>query len=234
MAEQNPLEHYFRTNDKRLIHKWMHYFEVYHRHFERFRGRPVVVLEFGVNQGGSLQMWQDYFGPEAKIYGVDIDPRCKQFEGDNIEIFIGDQADRGFLREVVAAVGAPIDVVIEDGGHHMRQQKVTFRNIYPHMSDDGCFLTEDTHTSYREKFGGGYRRPGTFMEFAKGRIDQLNAWHSKDRDQFKVDTFTRHTSSMHFYDSIVVFERGRRTKPEHRVTGEPTFREFSPDLRLES
>jgi hypothetical protein len=233
MAPVNPLEEYFRNNESRLIHKWMHYFDIYHRHFERFRGRPVVVLEFGVNQGGSLEMWRDYFGPDAKIYGVDIDPRCRQFEGDNMHIMIGDQADKEFLGQVVAEIGAPIDVVIEDGGHRMRQQKMTFRHIYPHMSDDGCFLTEDTHTSYWRRYGGGFRRRGTFMEFAKNKVDQLNAWHSRTRD-LQVDEFTRTTDSMHFYDSIVVFERGRRTKPEHRVTGHPTFREFPDDWRLDA
>ena len=229
----NPLEQYFRNNDSHLIHKWMHYFEIYHRHFERFRGRPVVVLEFGVNQGGSLEMWRDYFGPDAKIYGVDIDPRCLKYEGDNIRILIGDQADKEFLQRLVDEIEAPIDVVIEDGGHRMRQQKMTFRHIYPHMSDDGCFLTEDTHTSYRAGYGGGFRRRGTFMQFAKNKVDQLNAWHSKTED-LQVDEFTRTTDSIHFYDSIVVFERGKRTKPVHRVTGRATFRKFRDSLRLDS
>jgi cephalosporin hydroxylase len=231
MAGVNPLEEYFRNNDSRLIHKWMHYFDVYHRHFERFRGRPVVVLEFGVNQGGSLEMWRDYFGPEAKIFGVDIDPRCQQFEADNIRILIGDQADKEFLEHVVAEIGVPIDVVIEDGGHRMRQQKMTFKHIYPHMSDDGCFLTEDTHTSYWGRYGGGFRRPSTFMQFAKNKVDQLNAWHSQT-EEFQVDEFTRTTDSIHFYDSIVVFERGMRTKPEDKVTGRATFRKFRDSLRL--
>ena len=52
----NPLERYFRRNHGRLIHKWVHYFDIYDRHFSRFRGRPIVVLEFGVFHGGSLQM----------------------------------------------------------------------------------------------------------------------------------------------------------------------------------
>jgi len=73
VTADNPLEKYFRDN--RLIHKWMHYFDVYHRHFERFRGQPIVLVEFGVSQGGSLQMWRDYFGDQATIYGVDIDER---------------------------------------------------------------------------------------------------------------------------------------------------------------
>ena len=38
MGSENPLEQYFRANQGRLIHKWMHYFDIYHRHFERFRG----------------------------------------------------------------------------------------------------------------------------------------------------------------------------------------------------
>jgi hypothetical protein len=232
MAGVNPLEEYFRTNDSRLIHKWMHYFEIYHRHFERFRGRPVVVLEFGVNQGGSLEMWREYFGPDAKIFGVDIDPRCEQFGGDHTRILIGDQADKDFLQQVVDEIGEPIDVVIEDGGHRMRQQKMTFRHIYPHMSDDGCFLTEDTHTSYWEGYGGGFRRPGTFMQFAKNKVDQLNAWHSRT-EELQVDDFTRSTDSIHFYDSIVVFERSRRIEPEHRITGRATFGRWRNRLRLD-
>ena len=80
MPRLNPLERYFEAHKGRRIHKWMHYFDIYDRHFSKFRGRPVVVLEFGVQYGGSAQMWREYFGPDAKIYGVDIDPRCQHWE----------------------------------------------------------------------------------------------------------------------------------------------------------
>jgi len=218
---ENPLETYFRGNDRRLIHKWLHYFDIYHRHFERFRGRPVVILEFGVNQGGSLQMWRHYFGRKATIYGVDIDPRCAQLGGRRIKVFIGDQEDREFLRSIADEIG-PIDVLIEDGGHTMGQQIATFEELYPRMTADGVFLIEDVHTSYWPNYGGGYRKPGTFMEYAKGLADQLNAWHSRDED-LVVDEFTRTTRSMHFYDSIVVFERGTVTKPRSEKTGRRSF-----------
>jgi hypothetical protein len=220
-AAVNPLEQYFRHNTGRIIHKWLHYFEIYHRHFERFRGKPVVILEFGVNQGGSLEMWRDYFGPQAKIFGVDIDPRCAELGGPGTKIFIGDQEDREFLRSIAAEIG-PIDVLIEDGGHTMGQQLATFEELYPHLTADGVFLIEDVQTSYRPRYGGGYRRPGTFMEFAKGLTDQLNAWHSRD-EGFVIDEFTRTTKSMHFYDSIVVFERGSVSAPRSKKTGKRSF-----------
>ena len=221
MTVDNPLEKYFRSNNKRLIHKWMHYFEIYHRHLERFRGKPVTVLEFGVSHGGSLQMWRDYFGRRAMIYGVDIDPRCAKLGGRRTKVFIGDQEDRDFLRSIADEIG-PIDVLIEDGGHTMGQQIATFEELYQRMSPDGVFLIEDLHTSYWTRFGGGYRLPGTFIEYAKGLTDQLNAWHSRE-EEFVVDEFTRTTRSMHFYDSIIVFERGVVTPPHHERTGRWSF-----------
>jgi hypothetical protein len=222
MGLQNPLEQYFRDNERRLIHKWVHYFEIYHRHLERFRGRRVVVLEFGVSHGGSLQMWRDYFGRRARIYGVDIDPRCERLgRGRRTKVFIGDQADREFLKSVLAATG-PVDVLIEDGGHTMEQQIATFEEFYPHMKEDGVFLIEDLHTSYWESYGGGHGRPGTFIEYAKGLLDQLNAWHSRE-GSLVVDDFTRTTRSMHFYDSIIVFERGTVAAPHAEKTGRRTL-----------
>src|ERR1700728_4013381 len=34
----------FLTNDRRLIHKWKHYFPVYERHFGRFINTDVVLI----------------------------------------------------------------------------------------------------------------------------------------------------------------------------------------------
>ena len=166
-------------------------------------------------------MWRNYFGRRAKIYGVDINPECQRFEGRGIKVLIGDQEDREFLRRLAEQVG-PIDVVIDDGGHTMGQQITTFEVLYPRMSEDGCYLTEDVHTSYLPRYGGGYRRPGTFMEYAKGLTDKLNAWYVKD-GSIAPDRFTRSTRSVHFYDSIVVFERGRVKRPTKRKTGTPQF-----------
>lgn len=34
--KKSDLETYFRTNNSRLIHKWIHYFDIYERHFNKF------------------------------------------------------------------------------------------------------------------------------------------------------------------------------------------------------
>ena len=63
----------------------------------KYKNRDIVLLEVGVSNGGSINMWSSYFGKNSKIYGIDIDPRCKEFEDKNIEIFIGSQSEKNFL-----------------------------------------------------------------------------------------------------------------------------------------
>jgi hypothetical protein len=84
----NPLIEYLeRTPDGRMIHRLRHYFDIYHRHFAGFRGQPLTMIEIGVFNGGSLRMWRDYFGPQATIVGVDINPECKQFSEPGIDCY---------------------------------------------------------------------------------------------------------------------------------------------------
>lgn len=219
----SDLEKYFRRNNDRLINKWIHYFDVYERHFSRFRDKEIVILEIGVYHGGSLQMWRDYFGHKAKIYAIDVDPRCKDLGGENIKIFIGSQSDRKFLREIKAQI-PPIDILIDDGGHTMTQQVVTFEELYDHIKDNGIYLCEDTHTSYWLNYGGGHERKGTFIEYSKNFIDSLNAWHSEQKS-LVVNDFTRSANSIHYYDSVVIIEKKKRNKPFSEMTGNPSFQD---------
>lgn len=175
----NDLEAYFYGNTGRLLHKWLHYFKLYDRHFSKFRGRPITLIEIGVFHGGSLQMWKDYFGPEARIVGVDYDPRCLALADEHVQVIIGDQDDRTFLRALRQEIGT-VDIVIDDGGHRMSQQIGTFDELWPAVAEGGVYLIEDLHTSYWPEYGGGYGDPTTFVEFAKTLIDKMNAWHTRD------------------------------------------------------
>lgn len=214
----NDLETYFKGNTGRLIHKWHHYFEIYDRHFSRYRGSDVHLVEFGVSHGGSLQMWKHYFGPGAKIFGVDINPQCKKLEEEQVEIFIGDQADRSFLKQL--AVKLPrIDILIDDGGHTMQQQINTFEELFPCIEKNGIYLCEDIHTSYWPKFGGAYKRPDTFVEYSKNFIDSIHAWDSSQPDALNVTEFTKSVHSLHYYNGILVIEKRPIEKPFHLKTG---------------
>lgn len=226
----NDLEKYFRSNEKRLIHKWINYFDVYERHFSKYRNKDVVILEIGVYEGGSLQMWKDYFGDKAKIFAIDLDPRCKQLEEENIVIFTGSQSDRKFLRNLRNEIPM-IDIMIDDGGHMMTQQIVSFDELFDHIKEDGIYLCEDTHTSYILHYGGGHRRRGTFIEYSKNFIDYLNAHHSKQRS-LKVNEFTKSVNSIHYYDSIVVIEKKIMSMNYHEQIGKRSLETYPIDKNI--
>jgi SAM-dependent methyltransferase len=196
----------FQNNDRRMIHKWKHYFPAYETHFARYVNRPVLFFEIGCGQGGSLQLWKRYLGPHARIVGVDIRPEVKKFSEDQIDIRIGDQSDTSFLESLLQEFGTP-DVVLDDGSHVMQHIVTTFGFLYPRTANDGVYLVEDLHTAYWDEYGGGVKREGSFIELCKELIDELNADWS--RGVLPPTEFTRSTLSMHFYDSMAIFERGR-------------------------
>jgi predicted O-methyltransferase YrrM len=212
---------YFENHEHRLIHKWMHYFEIYERHFHQFRGKDMTMLEFGVLHGGSLQMWKHYFGPGAKITGADINPRCAELAEERIDIIIADQENRESLKNIVAT-RPQFDIILDDGGHTMTQQITTFQELWFHLKDGGVYLCEDVMTSYWPAYGGGHRNPGNFVEYTKNLIDQLYAWHSPD-PALQVNAFTMSGFAIHYYDSIVVIEKRKMTPPVVRMKGKPSF-----------
>jgi hypothetical protein len=215
------LRDFFERDDHRLIHKWMHYFEIYESHFSKFRGKDIVLLEFGVLHGGSLQMWKEYFGSGSRIIGADINPRCITLEEDRIEIKLADQDSTESLAKLASDLPA-IDIVIDDGGHVMHQQNNTFEVFWPKLKNGGIYLCEDTHTSYWPAFGGAFFKEDTFIERSKRLIDKLTAWHSQD-PRLVVDEFTRSIGGMHFYDSVVVMDKKVVEPPSTRMKGVPSF-----------
>ncbi|MDO9375071.1 MAG: class I SAM-dependent methyltransferase [Ferruginibacter sp.] len=205
----NELEHFFKNEEHRLIHKWNHYFEIYDRHLKHLKDRKINILEIGVCHGGSLQMWDFYFKGNAFVYGIDINPECKKLENENVQIFIGSQEDEQFLETIKRTI-PKVDVLIDDGGHTMKQQVNTLKYLFDHVADDGIYICEDLHTSYWKSFGGGYKKKRSFIEFSKNFIDKIHAWHSP---KISVDHFTRSTHSLHYYDSMLVIEKRKMTPP---------------------
>ena len=201
--------------------KWDPYFDVYETHFGRFRNRAPRILEIGVQHGGSSQMWLDYFGKGAQVVGVDIDPRCVQHVQPDVEVVIGDQGSESFWRAFFEDRRESFDIVIDDGSHYQQDMILTFLLVAPHIRDGGVFLVEDTHTSYFSHHQIPPRAPdpdtgsygkNSFMKFAKAGIDALNVGHIQDGSQLHpiiLESYERVTS-MHFYDSIVVYDIGTR------------------------
>ena len=219
----NDLQKYFENNNKKDINKWLHYFDIYEENFSKYRNKKITVLEIGVFRGGSLSMWKKYFGTQAKIIGIDINPECKQFERENIKIYIGDQTNEDFLHSVLIDNDKP-DIIIDDGGHTSNQQITSFNYLYEKLKYGGTYLVEDTHTSYYRQYQD---RPDqlTFIEYAKHLSDELNDWYrvnhhrvyKKKIDEANVSFWAKNIHKISFYNSIVVFEKKESQIPLSQI-----------------
>src|SRR5262249_41778693 len=95
-----------------------------------------------------------------------------------------------------------------DGSHMMQHMIATFELMYDRMQSNGVYIVEDTHACYIDELGGGYKREGSFMEFVKDKLDEINAVFTGGA--VPVSEFTRSTDCIACYDSVVVFERRRQ------------------------
>jgi hypothetical protein len=215
--QPGPLERYFdAVSEGPGIWKWRHYFDIYHRHFQKFVGRPVVVVEIGIYSGGSLLMWRDYFGEQSRIVGVDIEPACRQYAADSIDVFIGDQQDRGFWRDFCRQVPR-IDIVIDDGGHQPEQQIATLECLLPHVSAGGVYLCEDVH-GQRNRFGG----------YVGGLVQGLNHHDLLPQDEQSTLALgvQQSIASVHHYPFCVVIEKS--PAPVERFVGHKHGTQWQP------
>jgi hypothetical protein len=178
------------------------YFDVYDQLLSPFIGKNITFVEIGILGGGSLFMWRNFFGPNARIIGIDLNPEAKKWEEHGFEIFIGSQSDPSFWEEFIKTIGS-VDIVLDDGGHTYLQQIVTVESLLEHINDNGLLIVEDAHTSYTDGFGD---RRASFINYVKIWIDKINSRFA----QFPKTQKDRRVWSVEIFESIVAFKINRK------------------------
>jgi hypothetical protein len=158
-------------------------------------------------------MWRKFFGDQAVIFGVDVNPDCAIYDGKHASVRIGSQADPAFLRQVVDEMGG-LDVVLDDGSHIASHQRTSFAVLFPLLSEGGVYAIEDLHTAYWPYMEGGLRRRGTAIEFLKDKIDAMHRQYY-ERGMNTPASMTD-IESLQFFDSIAAI-RKRKQRPRQHV-----------------
>ena len=93
-----------RTGDRTLF-KMAHYLPLYDDLLAPLQGRDISFLEIGIYKGGSMPMWQGFFGQGARLTFLDIDPACQTLQLPGTRVEIGDQSDPAFLARISSEHG---------------------------------------------------------------------------------------------------------------------------------
>lgn len=180
------------------------YFDVYEKYFSNYKGQKIIFVEIGVYNGGSLKIWKKFFGDNAKIIGIDINPECKKFEEPGIDIYIGNQSDPNFWYNFFQKVGN-VDIILDDGGHTNLDQIITTTQCIPYINDGGILMVEDVSTSYINSYNS--KKSFSFINFAKKIIDDVN--YTYDNSKKFNFSLNKYIYSTHFYESMVIFKVNR-------------------------
>lgn len=194
---QESLSALYACHSGKVSDKWAIYLREYDRLLSPYRTRGIRLLEVGLQNGGSLEIWGRYFANAIQIVGCDIDPLCSnlRYEDPRIQVVVGD-ANSPAVQHQITSSGFPYDVIIDDGSHTSKDIIQFFCAYFSELSDGGVFIVEDLHCSYWEAFEGGLSRPLSSISFFTALVDVINAEHwaikGLDARTYLDDVFQHH------------------------------------------
>lgn len=235
----------------KTIDKWSWYFAGYERYFESMMDQPINLLEIGVRNGGSLELWAEYFNKAVNIVGCDIDEACAalSFDDERISVVIGDAATQE-TKERVAKITPEFDLIVDDGSHTSEDIVASFLHYFPLLSSGGVYVAEDLHCSYWPSFGGGVLSNESAMAFFKVLLDLIHRdYWPQDYENDVLRSFEpdirisvarlapllASIESIEFRDSMCFIQRGENCGIErgHRIVSGSQAQIRQPSMALE-
>src|SRR6266478_3182925 len=164
----------YREHAGKVSDRWSLYLYGYDRLFLQHRKRPIRLLEIGIQNGGSLEIWSKYFSQAETLVGCDIDPGCRQLQYDDprITIVVADATKENALREILTH-SPRFDIIIDDGSHRTQDIVRSFARYFPYLEESGLYVVEDLHSSYWNRYAnithhaGGLYHPESAISFFK-------------------------------------------------------------------
>jgi hypothetical protein len=156
---------YYNT-DKAFYHNFCGEYEKY---LHNLKNEKIRLLEVGVADGCSLNMWKQFF-INGEIFGADINPK-KYLESSRVQTILCDQEKE----EELLKLPEYCDIIIDDGGHHMFQQQLTLKILFLNkLKPGGFYILEDVHTSlpkFSQEFGKEKLTLNMLNDIKEGKFD---------------------------------------------------------------
>ena len=173
------------------------YLEKYGEIFERLKDRSNKILEIGIKEGDSLNLWAEYF-TQSVIYGIDQDyPQ----EGNlplhsTVRVIIGD-AYTPEMMTLLKDIGK-FDIIIDDGSHWLYHQKFVIDYYLDLLTNDGILVIEDCNCNLDPIDGVRY-------------VDMLINWFPEEiRDKVYIDSRIMINDNM--ANTLIIYDKYEKSR----------------------
>jgi len=154
-----------------------YYDHFYEKHFKPFTKSPINILEIGIRGGGSIKIWREYFHPDSKVYGGEIENFSP------IENTTCYQMDMYSQDALNLFEDSYFDIVIDDGPHTYESFESVITKYYSKIKSGGILVVEDiTDSSWVDPLlqlskSTGYSKTESFNMSGKQKYqDLLDRW----------------------------------------------------------
>jgi predicted O-methyltransferase YrrM len=122
------------------------YLPIYNKLFTSYQNK-CTFCEIGVAKGYSFRMWDEYFGDNSILYGVDInlsyiDAEIKNKFSNKIKLI---ESDVNLLHLTILN-NLKFDLIIDDGSHVLEHQIKTIDFFLTRMNPGGLIIIEDVNS----------------------------------------------------------------------------------------
>ncbi len=216
-----------RQHDGFVSDKWTGNLVHYERLLQDRRDTDIRLLEIGVQNGGSLQIWTKYFENGRAFVGCDIDPRCGKlkYTDPRVSVIVAD-AGATIAKTSAMRICGQFDLIIDDGSHMSRDIIRAFLSFLPALAEDGLFVVEDMACSFWKEFDGGLDLRTSSLDFFKEITNVINREHwqedasvqsrfarFEDAYDLSIDPQILSTiQSVEILNSMVVIRKGNLTQ----------------------
>jgi len=223
-GKKKTIRQLYAEHKGKVSDKWTLYLSEYDRILRPYRDKPIRLLEIGVQNGGSLEIWAEYFSTGSIFIGCDNDPNCQSlnFEDGRISLVIGDAAHETTRNEILSH-SPEFDIIIDDGSHRSSEVIRSFAVYFPALVDGGIYVVEDLHASYWEEYEGGLFFPYSSISFFKRLADIIQSdywgierWRSDLLEGFRNaygveirEEILQHIRSVEFLPSLCIVHKSR-------------------------
>lgn len=196
-----------QAHQGKVSDRWASYLSAYDRLLAPFQDQPLNLLEIGIQNGGSLEIWAQYFAHAQILVGCDINPDCArlQYDDPRINVVVAN-ANTDVAEQEILAYARDYDVIIDDGSHTSADIILAFVRYFRYLKPGGVFVAEDLHCSYWQTFEGGLYYPYTSIAFFKRLADVINHehWGIERERQAILQGFAEHLGVM--FDAVSLEE----------------------------
>ena len=185
----------------------------YLQYFKKLKNEPIKILEFGILEGYSVEMWEKEF-PNAQIFAVDTNSQNFVYKPKRAKYIMGDLDQQEFRNQVKQH--GPWDIIIDDASHYCDQQVTLFKEFWPQIKDQGVYVVEDLLTSYWPKLSYAPKeQPLTGIDYLKTLVDHLNSYTDKQYEYGSrvgqpLNELDKTIYSIHFYSQIAFIFKGHK------------------------